>query len=369
VTRLLGVGIVGVGFIGQDHLYALQTLAREGAIPIRIAALCDTDSTRLKDVAKEYRVDATFQDYHKLIADPAVDVVYVCTPTRWHPEVVKAAAATGKPLFCEKPLATDFATARRLCRELEGTGVPAQVGLLLHFWAHFLYLRRIHQKGEYGRLLGINFSDDQQFPVGDFYKSRWRADPAIAGSGVLLEHSIHDVDIIRWLYGDVERVYADITTVGDHAVEDQATVVLHLHSGPVCTLTTLWHEVWRPSERFVQVFYEHAYIAAQLGSFKEQLSIQVDDQPMRAVPEEDLTSVVLEDLALSGIATSKERERTLVRQGKAGIFPQAWRFIQNLQEGKPCSPSFSDAYRAHELVEAAYRSSRRRIPMRLPLSK
>jgi predicted dehydrogenase len=369
VTRQLGVGIVGVGFIGQDHIYALKTLASEGAIPVRIAALCDVDSTRLKEVAKESHVDATYQDYRKLIADPAVDVVYVCTPTRWHPEIVKTAAAAKKPIFCEKPLATDFATARGLCREIERTGVSAQVGLVLHYWAHFLYLRRIHQKGEYGRLLGVNFSDDQQFPVGDYYKSSWRGDPAIAGAGVLLEHSIHDVDVIRWIYGDVERVYADITTVGDHAVEDQATVVLHLRSGPVCTLTTLWHQVWRPSERMVQIFYEHAYVAAELGTFKEVLRIQVDDQPMRTLSEQDLTDVLLEDLALSGIATTRERERALVRQGKAGIFAQAWRFIQNLLEGKACSPSFADAYHAHELVEAAYRSSQRRIPIRLPLSK
>jgi len=369
VARQLGVGIVGVGFIGQDHIYALRTLANEGAIPVRIAALCDTDSTRLKEVAKEARVEATYQDYRKLIADPAVDAVYVCTPTRWHPEIVRTAAAARKPIFCEKPLATDFTTARGLCQEIERSGVPAQVGLLLHYWAPFLYLRRIHQKSEFGRLLGVNFCDDQQFPVGAFYKSSWRGDPAIAGSGVLLEHSIHDVDAIRWLYGDVERVYADITTVGDHAVEDQATVVLHLRSGPVCTLTTLWHQVWRPSERVVQVFYEHAYIAAELGTFKEQLSIQIDDRPMRTVSEEDLTDVVLEDLALSGIATTKERERALVRQGKAGILAQSWRFIQNLLEGKACSPSFSDAYYAHELVEAAYRSSRRRAPIRLPLLK
>lgn len=369
MTRQLGVGIVGVGFIGQDHIYALRTLASEGAIPVRIAALCDTDSTRASDVAREVHVDATYQDYGKLIADPTVDVVYVCTPTRWHPEIAEAAAAAGKPIFCEKPLARDFATVRKLCREIEGAGVPAQVGLVLHFWPHLLYLRRVHQKGEYGRLLGVNFCDDQQFPVGDYYKSRWRADPAIAGAGVLLEHSIHDVDAIRWLYGDVERVYADITMAGDHVVEDQATVVLHLRSGPVCTLTTLWHQVWRPSERLMQIFYEHAYIAAELGTFKELLGIQVDDQPMRTVSEEDLTSVVLEDLALSGIATTKERDRTLVRQGKAGFLAQAWRFIQNLLEDKPCSPSFLDAYHAHELVEAAYRSSQRRVPVRLPLTR
>lgn len=369
MTRQLGVGIVGAGFIAQDHLYALRTLASEGAIPVRMAAICDTNSTRLRDVAKEYRVGATYQDYRKLIADPGVDVVYVCTPTRWHPEIVKAVVAAEKPVFCEKPLAPDFVTVRRLCRDLEGTAVPAQVGLVLHFWAHFLYLRRIHQRGEYGRLLGINFCDDQQFPVGPFYKSAWRADPAIAGSGVLLEHSIHDVDIIRWLYGDVERVYADITTVGDHAVEDQATVVLHLRSGAIATLTTLWHQVFRPSERLVQVFYEHACITAELRTFKEQLSIQVDDQPTRTVSEEDLTDIVLEELALSGVATTKEEDRRLVRQGKAGIFAQAWRFTQNLLEGKACSPSFPDAYRAHELVEAAYRSSQRRTPIRLPLSK
>jgi predicted dehydrogenase len=365
----LGVGIVGVGFVGQGHIYALRSLAREGAIPVSIAALCDTDSTKLREVAKDVQAAATYQDYRKLVADPAVDVVYVCTPTRWHPEIAETATTAGKPIFCEKPLATDFATVRHLCRAVERSGIPAQVGLVLHFWPHFLYLRRIHQKGAYGRLLGVNFCDDQQFPVGAYYKSSWRGDPAIAGSGVLLEHSIHDVDAIRWLYGDVDHVSADITTVGDHMVEDQATVVLHLRSGPVCTLTTLWHQVWRPSERLVQIFYEHAYIIAELGSFHESLKIQVDDQPTRTISKEDLTAVMLEDLALSGTTVADERKRTLIREGTAGMFAQAWRFVQNLLENKACSPNFSDAYHAHELVEAAYRSSKRGVPIQLPLSK
>ena len=369
IVRQLGVGVIGVGFIGREHLHALTTLCREGVIPARLAALCDVDSQRLKEASREFGPAPCYRDYRELLEDPAVDIVYICTPTRWHPEMVEAAIAAGKPIFCEKPLATDFATVQHLCRAVKESGLQAQVGLVLRFYPHLLYLQRLHRESPYGRLLAVHLRDDQQFPVGPYYGSTWRADPAIAGSGVLLEHSIHDVDLLRWIYGEVEWVYADVTNIGGHAVEDQATLLLHMKEGAVCSLTTVWHRVYRPSERLIQVFYEDAYIALILETFKQQLDIQVGERPTRTIPDEELTTTLLEELGLRGVSTSKEQDRELVRRGRAGHFAQTWSFIQNVAEGTPCSPDFEEALRAHELVEAAYQSSQRHTPIHLPLTK
>jgi predicted dehydrogenase len=362
----LGIGVIGLGFIGREHIYALTTLAQEGAIPVKITAICDTNISRLNAAQQEYEVGTIHKNYKELIDDTNVDVIYICTPTKWHPEIVEASVAAGKPFFCEKPLATDFTKVKHLYKMVEKSKIPAQVGLVLRFTPQFLYLHRLHRENNYGKLIGINFCDDQQFPIGDFYGSKWRVDPDIAGSGVLLEHSIHDVDIIRWLYGDVSSVYADITTIGDYPVEDQATTILHMKSGAVCTLTTLWHNIFRPSDRSLQIFYEDAYIELAFETFGQHLSIQHGEKPPYVVPEEELYKLAVKDLSLAGEITPNQTI-SLVRKGKSGQFAQAWRFIQNLIESSPCSPDFQEGYYAHELVEAAYISSKRRTPISLPL--
>jgi len=369
LVKQLGVGVIGVGFIGREHLHALTVLSREGAIQASLAALCDVNRQRLERANSEFGPASCYQDYRELLEDPAVDVVYVCTPTKWHPEIVEAAVAAGKPLFCEKPLARDFTTVRRLCRTVKKSGLQAQVGLVLRFYAHLLYLRRLHRESPHGRLLAVHLRDDQQFPVGAYYGSTWRANPEIAGAGVLLEHSIHDVDLLRWIYGEVDWVYADVTHIGGHAVEDQATVLLHMKEGAVCSLTTVWHRVYRPSERLIQVFYEDAYIALTLETFRQRLDIQIGERPTRTIPDEELVTVLLEEIGLHGFSTTKDQARELVSRGRMGHFAQAWSFIQSIAEGHPCSPSFEEALRAHELVEAAYQSSQRRTPIHLPLTQ
>ncbi len=362
----LGIGVIGVGFIGRDHIYALNTLASKGAIPVRIAAICDTDKAKLGAAQQELGIDTTYENYKELIDDSNVDVLYICTPTYWHPEIIQSTIAAGKPFFCEKPLATDFLKVKQVCNMVKKSKLPAQVGLVLRFTPHFLYLRHLLRENDYGKLIGINFRDDQQFPVGDYYRSDWRADPNIAGAGVLLEHSIHDVDLIRWIFGDISRVYADITTVGEYKVEDQATVILHLQNSAVCTLTTLWHRVFRPSDRFIQIFYEDAYIELAHETFNQHLRIQIGEKPPKVVTDKELYSATIEDLNLGGNITQEET-RALVGMGKSGQIVQAWRFIQNLLEGSPCSPDFQEGYFAHELIEAAYISSQRCAPISLPL--
>ncbi len=113
--------------------------------------------------------------------------------------------------------------------------------------------------------MNVVFRDDQYLPVGGMYASEWRADQALAGSGALLEHSIHDVDLLEWLVGPIESVCAHRGNFhGLHGIEDSITASGGFAEGGSFALASVWHEIHsRPSLRRIEVFCEHRLVTVE----------------------------------------------------------------------------------------------------------
>ena len=187
-----------------------------------------------------------------------VDVVWVCTWTAAHLEAVEAAVDAGLPVFCEKPLGPDLASAERVAALLER--VPHQVGLVLRCVARVPARGRDHRERRVRAAAGDVLRDDQYFPIQGFYGSTWRKDVAQAGGGTLIEHSIHDIDVLHWLLGDPVSVSARTASrFGHPGIEDTAAVTFAFDDGSVAQLTSVWHQVLtRESGRHLEVFCEGA---------------------------------------------------------------------------------------------------------------
>src|SRR5712692_8844261 len=112
---MLRVGIVGCGFIGRIHGWALWALRKTGVVELEVVAICDDDSERAKAFAEQHHAEVMHLD--ALLG--AVDVVYVCTPTAGHAAIVEAAAERGVAVYCEKPLAKDLVGAERVAAALD----------------------------------------------------------------------------------------------------------------------------------------------------------------------------------------------------------------------------------------------------------
>jgi predicted dehydrogenase len=258
VTRpRVRVGIVGCGFIGTVHAAALHQLTAAGLVDAAVTATFDVDPGRAARVAA--MVDATpAPDLDALLA--AVDVVWVCTWTASHPDVVDAAVARGCAVFCEKPLATTLADCERVAAAL--ARVPHQVGLVLRDAPVLQRLAEAVHGGDHGPPMATVLRDDQFLPNQGMYGSEWRADVARAGGGTLLEHSIHDVDVLRWLLGDPATVAARVASrFGHPGIDDIATVTFGYPDGSTATLVSVWHQILtRGSSRRVEVFCERALL-------------------------------------------------------------------------------------------------------------
>jgi len=337
------IGFVGTGVIAWAHAIGVQALIRAGVVDASVVAVHDLDDARAVGFAAVNGAAVVSSGAEVL---ERCDVVWVCTPTAAHRDVVEAASRRGIAVFCEKPLAPDLAGAEALAATVAGSGVPAQVGLVLRRAPVFRALRDVLVSGELGVPMTAIFRDDQYFPVQGLYSSTWRGDVEVAGGGCLIEHSIHDLDILRFCLGEVTEVTGRITNFSGHVgVEDLATVSLRFASGASAELVSVWHDILsRGSTRRVEVFCRQG-LAWLDDDFRGPLHLETSQgTEVRPCPPPGW----VRDLGLGedqvGLAVSAyvEADRDFLDAVSAGRAPQ---------------PSFDEAVVAHRLVDAVYRSS------------
>jgi len=340
------IGLVGCGHIGTVHAYVLQQLTDAGLVDAGLASTYDADGARAERVARHHGGEpaASLAD---LVA--GVDVVWVCTWTDAHLAAVEAAVEAGRPVFCEKPLAPDFESAGRVAALLER--VPHQVGLVLRWSPVFERAAGILAAGELGAPLATVLRDDQYFPIQGMYGSTWRKDVEHAGGGTLIEHSIHDIDVLRWLLGDPQSVTARTASrFGHRGIEDTAAVLFAYPDGSVAQLTSVWHQVLtRESGRHLEVFCENGTLWTD-DDYLGPLHVQTSDGTREisgTLPEWAglLTVPQVFSHPVAHYATASkaflDRLATRAQGGDAGA-------------GRPAA---AEALAAHRLVEGAYRSA------------
>ena len=323
------VGFLGAGLIAGFHA---RSLGASGA-DMAFAGVHDADAERAAAFASW--TGATVEsDAEEVIA--GCDAVYVCTWTSEHPGLVARAAAAGRAVFCEKPLAVDLSGAAAMTHAVDS--VTNQVGLVLRNSNAMTFLRHLVQDPDSGRLLSVTFHDDQILPVQGWYGSTWRGDAGKAGSGVLLEHSIHDVDQIEQLGGPVTQVAASTAYLhGIEGIEDLAAATFRYAGGGVANLTTVWHDLpERLNDRRVEVVCERMWAVLE-GDWIGPVRWQRPGVPPQTLQGEALLARV--------------EELGLTQPNPDGAFVAA------VAEGRPSSPDFRDALRAHVVVDAAYRSA------------
>jgi predicted dehydrogenase len=349
---VLRIALIGCGHIGTVHSYALGQLTKAGLVDAGITATFDPDHERAEQTARHH-ADAAAHTTLEAALD-AADVAWICTWTAGHAEAVDAAVARDLAVFCEKPLAPSIEE----CRTIAGTlrGRPHQVGLVLRHAPVFAAFADAVASGRYGRPMAVVFRDDQYFPIQGMYGSTWRSDVTKAGGGTLIEHSIHDVDVLQWILGPVTDVSAATAeTFGYPGIEDVAAVRCGFASGAAATLTSVWHQVLsRPSTRRLELFCEDAMLWTEddyLGPVHVETSGGHDE--VVAEPPEWIGRLHTPEVLAKSVAQYADpSKRFLDALVEAGATPGGDRAT-----GVVGSPTVDDALAAHEVVEAAYRSA------------
>jgi predicted dehydrogenase len=343
----VNVALIGCGLNGRFHSTAIRAIVRSGALDINYTAVCDVDPARAQSFA-ELTGAEPFTDAAAVLDSPGIDAVYICVPTAYHRDLVLHAAARGKHIFCEKPLATNLGDVALMVDAVERAGVKAGVGLVLRHSPILTVLKQLIDDPTLGRLMAVVLRDDQFFPVTGHYASEWRKDKALVGAGTLLEHSIHDVDVLRWLAGDVTAVRGTARYFAGHeGVEDLVLAHLDFAGGAQASLVSIWHSVLgRPSTRRLEVFFEKGCFAID-DDFIGPIQMQVHAQNAQTIPADEVRDRYLVSLGLG-----EAMFEGLIRYSLEDFF-----FLRAVAEDRTPFPDFGVAFEAHKVVDAIYHSA------------
>lgn len=333
------VGIVGCGNIGHIHSRALWALRKTGIFDATVVAVSDPSAERAAGLAAPNGADVLDRD--ELLE--VCDVVYVCTPTARHRETVEAAVERGLPLYCEKPLACNLSEAAAVADLL--SLVPHTVGLVMRCAPVFQAVAAMLADGRYGRAMTVHLRDDQYFPITGRYMTPWRAEVDVAGGGTLIEHSIHDLDLFRWLIGDpVDVTCRTASFFGYRGIEDSAVATFTFECGATANLVSVWHDVkTRPSTRRLEVFCERAHLWTD------------DDNtgPLHVETSDGGEVIACEPPAwVNEIPIAPEFRASLGEYAEASR-----RFLSDVASGSRPDLGAAEGLAAHRLVDAAYRSA------------
>ncbi len=210
--EVLRVGIIGAGSIARTHAAALAAIEA-----VRLTAVADPELERAGELAAAYGARAV-PEQADLLDD--VDAVWLCTPPFLHAAQAVAAAAAGKHIFCEKPMALTLEEADRMIEAARQAGVKLMIGQVLRYYPPVAALRTLVESGELG---DITYCFSRRFAAARFEAmSPWRRRGTMGG-GFVLEWGVHEVDALRFLVQrPAEQVYGRLAFL-DRANPDFAT--------------------------------------------------------------------------------------------------------------------------------------------------
>lgn len=227
-----GWGLIGASTIAAEHMM--------DAIRVQpgheVVAVMSSSSERARAFATQHGIAGAYDAVASLLADPAVQVVYVSTTNELHAEQVIAAAAAGKHVLCEKPLALKLDDALRMVRACAAAGVVMATNHHLRNAATHRKLRELVQGGAIGRPLFARVFHAVYLPV---HLQGWRIDKPSAGGGVILDIAVHDADTLRFIL-DAEPTEAvgmsQSAALAREGLEDGAMAVLRFDNGVLAQL-------------------------------------------------------------------------------------------------------------------------------------
>ena len=205
----IGVGVLGAtGYIGEPYRSEMRQC--DG---VRIVAVCARRKESLQRAALEDGADLATDDWRQVIEHPDVNYVVIGTPDALHYEAVMAAAAAGKHLFCEKPLAMNVGEAREMFKAyLDKETLAHFVPLWTRWSPGFVEAKELVESGAIGEVKAVIYRWHNPRPAD--MALTWRDDPALSSSGTIADVGSHAYDTVRWIIGkDAIKVLAHADTI------------------------------------------------------------------------------------------------------------------------------------------------------------
>ncbi|MBL7075764.1 Gfo/Idh/MocA family oxidoreductase [candidate division KSB1 bacterium] len=222
----LGFGIIGCGTIAPFHVNGIMKNKDADLV-----AVSDVREDKTKEFAGKYGID-WYTDFHQLLRRNDIDIVSICTPSSMHADMTVAAAKAGKHVIVEKPLGINLEQTDRAIKACQKAGVKLAVAFQLRLEGTFKGVKRAIDEGVLGNLI-LGDTYIKSYRSQEYYDSAdWKGTWEFDGGGALMNQGIHGIDLLLWMMGPVDTVYAYTGTLARNIqVEDTAVAVLTFKNG------------------------------------------------------------------------------------------------------------------------------------------
>jgi myo-inositol 2-dehydrogenase/D-chiro-inositol 1-dehydrogenase len=328
----IGVGVLGAGRIARRvHLRNLATIRT-----VDVVVVADPDPAAAETGRELARAKRASLDPMEAIHDPDVEAVVISAPTPMHAPLIEAALLAGKAVWTEKPIAQELAETKRIVDLWHEVQIPVQVGFMRRFDPGYVRAKELVDSGALGRIEQFRaLSRDANSPTLEFL---------LTCGGSFIDMSVHDLDLARFLVGEVEEVHAWAAVLWDDRYTkaddwDTSVIMMRFRNGALGVVETARHSRWGYDIR--------AEIAGATGK------VVVDGERMTPATH-----------YREGAAES-DRYPDYMERFEIGYRRELEAFFDDLAAGRPVGPGPDDAYETLRLAVACTRSWRENRPVRL----
>ena len=281
----VGIGIVGYGMMGKAHAYGYTVAPVMRKLPCRprLRVISGRDRTKVAAAAAAYGVESWVDDWRELIRRPEVDIVDICTPPGTHAEIAAEAAAAGKAVICEKPLAVTYAQAVAALDAVQRAHVLNAVGFNYRRLPAVSLMKRMIDEGAVGQVRLVRASwltDEFVDPAIPF---DWRFDRAMGGT-TISDLGSHLVDMATWMAGPISEVSGQSETFIPErsgravTVDEASSALVHFASGGRGVFEMARTAVRRPCDLTVEVNGDRGTLCFEYARLNELLYGDGDDR-------------------------------------------------------------------------------------------
>lgn len=265
----LGWGIVGAGTVAEK--YVAPAIARQP--DSRLLAVFDVDPDRVRAFAAAREGVSVYDDYSKMLADPALDIVYVASPNAFHAEQVIAAVRAGKHVLCEKPMALKLEDGRAMVKAAKDAGRLLGVGFHLRHKPSNVLARKLVGEGRLGRVFFAHMERGSSKSAVPHHT--WRSRVELAGGGSIFNQALHPIDLLRFVTGrDVASISAKVDR---QPIEDVFAAVCTMDDGSLALLNS--HQLWPNTRPDYVVYGERGWLrGVGTGYAQPNDSLEIHDE-------------------------------------------------------------------------------------------
>lgn len=366
----LRIGLIGCGFMGRTHSNGYKRVGDffpELVYRPVLKAVCSRNKEKVQAFADQWGYESVETDWKVLIARDDIDAVDICAPNNMHAEIAIAAAAAGKMILCEKPLARTLDEAVKMVDAIEKAGVPNTVWYNYRRVPAVTLAKQIIDSGKLGKIFHYraNFLQDwtisADLPQGG--EGLWRLDIDAAGSGVTGDLLAHCIDTAIWLNGGIKDVSALTETFVKERmhqltgkmekveIDDACIFHCHFNNGSLGLFESTRYARGHKALYTFEINGEHASIRWDLHDLNRlEYFDHADDSIVRGwrtIHVTDGDHPYMDKWWVPGLSIGYEH--TFVHQVAD--------FLKSLETGEPCSPTFKEALETQKVCHAVIESA------------